>query len=46
MGLALLLAGKLTSSQFAAGKRWRALVADYDAACQAPPPPSTAVLRA
>jgi hypothetical protein len=40
------LTGKITSAQFAAGKRWTTLVADYAVACQAPPPPRTRSLDA
>ena len=40
------LTGKITSAQFAAGKRWTTLVADYALACQAPPPPRTRSLDA
>ena len=38
------LAGKLTSTQFAAGKRWAEVAAEYSAACQGPRPPRTARL--
>ena len=38
------LANKITSAQFAAGKRWATLVADYAVACQCPHPPRSAQL--
>jgi hypothetical protein len=41
----LYLAGKLTSSQFAAGKRWADLAAEYSAACLAPRQPRSAKLE-
>jgi hypothetical protein len=41
----LQLTGKLTSSQFAPGKRWAEVVAGYDVACRAPSPPRSARLE-
>ena len=40
------LQGKITSSQFAAAKRWSALVAAYSDACCSPRPPQTMSLDA
>jgi len=40
------LTGRITPSQFAAGKRWAGLVANYATACQAPRPPKTLPLDA
>jgi hypothetical protein len=39
------LTGRLSSSQFSAGKRWCDLVANYATACQAPRPPQSAKLE-
>ena len=39
------LSGKLTSTQFAAGKRWAEVAAEYSAACQGPKQPRTAKLE-
>jgi hypothetical protein len=41
----LYLAGKLTSSQFAAGRRWAELVKVYASACLSPRPPRSAKLE-
>ena len=38
--------GKITSSQFAAGKRWCELTANYSVACRSPSPPRTLSLDA
>jgi hypothetical protein len=35
------LAGKLSATEFAAGKRWSELVASYSIACRSPRPPTT-----
>jgi len=35
----LYIDGRITSSQFAAAKRWAAIVADYSIACRSPPAP-------
>lgn len=35
------LAGKISASEFAAGTRWRQIVANYSIACRSPPPPKT-----
>lgn len=40
----LYLVGHITESQYAAGRRWSGLVADYSAACCSPPAPRTAAL--
>jgi hypothetical protein len=38
--------GKITASEFAAGKHWAQLVAGYSVACQSPRAPSTVLLDA
>ena len=35
------LAGKISATEFAAGTRWREIVAKYAIACRSPPPPKT-----
>ena len=42
----LYLGSKITSSEYAAGKRWRELVANYSIACRSPSPPRTLSLDA
>jgi hypothetical protein len=41
----LYLSGRLSGSQFAAGKKWATLARDYSAACQAPKTPRSANLE-
>lgn len=41
----LYLAGRITETQFAAGRRWSALVAEYSVACCAPRMPQSAKLE-
>ena len=40
------LAEKISASEYAAGKRWAALTAEYAVACQAPRAPTTVLLDA
>ena len=39
------VSGKITATQFAAGRHWAALVEDYGKACQGPKPPRSAKLE-
>ena len=41
----LVLARKITETQYSAGKRWAELVEQYSIACQAPPAPRSAKLE-